>query len=558
MNDMAGKFPGDSALSGEAATRGLTILYGTETGNSMEVAKAVFQVATHRCLDPKISDLADYQTDRLAAEQDILLIVSTTGEGDAPQSAEPFFKFILAEEAPRLPDVRYAVLALGDSAYELFCEAGKRLDIRLEELGATRLSARVDCDIDYEEPSEEWTALLLNMLAGSAGISEPITIETIAEEMVQPGGDKRHALKASIKRNSALVGEGSTKSTRHVELSTGGQALDYQPGDALGILATNEPALVEAMTGLLGLSGTEAVTVHGRQISLFEALEQHCEITTATPRFLNFWASASGDQTLGDLIDENNVRERSAFLHSHHLTDIMQRYSVAGIEAGELIVNLRPLQPRLYSIASSLAAVPGEVHLTVATVEYPLNGTARRGVASGQITYRCPVGTELPVYVHHNPHFKLPSDSAPIIMIGAGTGVAPYRGFLQERRANGHMGGSMLFFGERNRRTDFLYQSDWEAFLRDGTLTHLEAAFSRDGDAKTYVQHRMLERARDVYGWLQEGAHIFVCGDATHMAPDVHAALIRIVAEQGDLSPGEADDYVTALQRDHRYHRDVY
>jgi sulfite reductase (NADPH) flavoprotein alpha-component len=536
----------------------LTILYGTETGNSLEVAKTVVQAAIRRGLEPELCDLSDYEAEQLGPGQDVLIVVSTSGEGDPPQSVEPFFKAVEGEGAGDLAGLRYSVLALGDSAYDYFCEAGKRLDRRLEELGASRLTPRVDCDIDYEEPAEAWANDVLDLLAeGVETPAEPPAVD-IAADAAQPGYDKRHPLPATIVRNMILVGPGSSKATRHVELSFGGSGLTYQPGDALGLHAANDPAVVAALLHALALAPDEPVTLDGRALALGEALEQHLEITTATPRFLNWWAEVSEAAPLHDLQSDERLRERAAFLHAHHIIDIIRRFPAGTVGAADLAGAMRPLQPRLYSIASSLTVTPDAVHLTVAPVDYLLHDEQRRGVATGQLAHRCPEGTSMQVYVHDNPHFRLPDDDRGMIMIGAGTGVAPYRGFLQERQARGATGKAMLFFGERNRATDFLYRADWEAFQRANVLTEVEVAFSRDGQEKAYVQHRLEARARDVFAWLEEGAHLYVCGDAANMAPDVHEALIRIVAKEQGQGREPAEAYVASLQSQHRYHRDIY
>lgn len=558
MNDMVLNFTAAGSAAGEAIIRSLTILYGTETGNSQEVAKMVVQAAIRRGLEPALCDLSDYGVEQLRPGQDVLIVVSTSGEGDPPQSAEPFFRAVEGEGAASLEDVRYSVLALGDSAYDYFCEAGKRLDRRLEELGASRLAPRVDCDIDYEDPAQAWTDDALDLLA--EGVTAPVAAVAVNVEpaAAEPGYDKRHPLPATIIRNIVLTGAGSTKLTRHIELSLGGSGLIYQPGDALGLHAANDPAVVMALLRALTLPADEPVDLDGRTMTLGDALGQHLEITTATPRFLAWWAEISEAVSLRDLQSGERLRERAAFLHAHHIIDVIRQFPAGPVSAAELVGALRPLQPRLYSIASSLSATPDAVHLTVAPVDYVLHHEQRRGVATGQLAHRSSSGASMHVHVHDNPHFRLPADDSAMIMIGAGTGVAPYRGFLQERQARGAAGKAMLFFGERNRDTDFLYRTDWEMFQRAGILSDVEAVFSRDGQEKAYVQHRMMARSRDIFAWLEEGAHLYVCGDATHMAPDVHEALIEIVAGEQGRGREAADAYVRALQSQHRYHRDIY
>jgi sulfite reductase (NADPH) flavoprotein alpha-component len=500
-----------------------------------------------------------YKLRALKDERYLLVITSTHGEGDPPQSALGFFEFIEGRKAPKLPELKFSVLALGDSTYEKYCEAGKRLDRRLEELGATRLAPRVDCDVDYETAAEQWMDTVQPLLPkehGPHGAVLSLVPQTPAA--AAPLFDKRNPFDAPVIENLVLTGRGSSKETRHIEFSLAGSGLTYEPGDALGLLPLNDTALVDALLAQTGLDGDTRVARKEGEIQLAYALASEFEIVAATPRFLETWARLSGAAALQRLIAPENVAERNAFLRSHHVIDIVRAFPVGGIGATDFLGGLRPLQPRLYSIASSLSAAPDEVHLTVASVRYELHGEPRAGVASGHLALCAEPDTTLPVYIQSNPHFRLPADDVPIVMIGAGTGVAPYRAFLQEREARGASGRSWLFFGERNFRSDFLYQVEWQAHLRSSILTRMDVAFSRDRSEKHYVQHRLKEKAADLHAWLEEGAHLYVCGDAAHMAPDVHAALLAVLQEQGRLGPDAAEDYLRTLQRDHRYQRDVY
>lgn len=551
--------PSQPAPSGDSR-RKVTILYGTETGNSAEIANSLLRAADTSGLACAIADMADYKTRQLGQEQDLLIIVSTYGEGDPPQPASGFFEFIEGRKAPRLTDLRYAILALGDSTYEYFCEAGRRLDERLEELGGVRLAERTDCDVDYEETAEAWIARLVSQL-GSAPASPqrlaPVAA-TAAEAPPSALHDKRNPFPATVIENIAIVGRGSTKETRHVELSLAGSGLRYEPGDAMGIPASNDPEVVASVIEALDAAPEAQFEVKGRVHRLREALTHSFEVTAATPRFLDYWANLSDAAPLRQLQQDDRAGERSVFLRTHHIVDIIRRFPVRNVMPQGFVSALRPLQPRLYSIASSLAAAPDEAHLTVAPVRYELHGSQRSGVASGLLADRAAPDRTIPVYVQSNPHFRLPDDDAPIIMIGAGTGVAPFRAFLQEREVKGASGRSWLFFGERNFRTDFLYQVEWQDWLRDGILSRMDVAFSRDGREKSYVQHRLKGAARNVFGWLEDGAHVYVCGDAAKLAPDVHQTLIEIVAQESRTSHEAAEDYVRSLQADHRYQRDVY
>jgi sulfite reductase (NADPH) flavoprotein alpha-component len=416
--------------------------------------------------------------------------------------------------------------------------------------------------VDFEAPSAEWMGVVQPLLPkeearpahGGASLSVISQIPVAAA----PRFDKRNPFNAPIIENLVLTGRGSGKETRHIEFSLADSGLTYEPGDALGLMASNNAEAVDAVLAQTGLDGAATVSHKGTEVSLAHALASDFEIVTATPRFLETWARLSGASALQQLAAPENAGERNAYLHNHHVIDIVREFPVSGVGAADFLAGLRPMQPRLYSIASSLSAAPEEVHLTIATVRYELFGEPRAGVASGYLAARGEPDTTLPVYVQANPHFRLPVDDAAIIMIGAGTGVAPYRAFLQEREARGATGRSWLFFGERNFRSDFLYQTEWLAHRQNGLLTRIDAAFSRDRAEKVYVQHKIRQRAVDLFAWLEEGAHLYVCGDAANMAPDVHAALLAVVQEQGHLGPDAAEDYLRTLQRDHRYQRDVY
>jgi sulfite reductase (NADPH) flavoprotein alpha-component len=540
-----------------ASSRTLTILYGSETGNSAALAKSLLASIRGVGLDATVADMAEYKVRKFRDERDLLVITSTHGEGDPPLSAKSFFEFIESRKAPRLAEVRYAVLALGDSTYEQFCGAGKRLDRRLAELGATCMMPRVDCDVDYEDAAAAWIDAVTRKLAADQPALRVAAVAPLSPGSAGRSVDKHNPFSAAVVDNFVLTGRGSTKETRHIELSLAGSDIAFEPGDALGILPRNDPALVEALLRQLSLSADTPVTAKTGQLTLSEALSSAYEITVATPRFIDQWANLSGANDLSALRGDDAAERRVAFLRAHHVIDIVRRFPVTGVDAQTFLTGLRPLQPRLYSIASSLSLVPEEAHLTVCMVRYELHGEPRAGVASGQLARRADPETTLPVYVQSNPHFRLPADDTPIIMIGAGTGVAPYRAFLQEREARGAAGRSWLLFGDRNFHTDFLYQTEWQGWLKEGVLSRLNVAFSRDQTEKVYVQHRLLDHARDVYAWLEEGAHLYVCG-GTHLAPDVQAALSSILQRQRGCGPEEAAAYLGALQREHRYQIDVY
>lgn len=538
----------------------LKILYASESGNSAALARTIEERARGLGLRTGVEDLARYKTRALAEEETVLFVASTHGEGDPPESAAPFFEFLSGSRAPSLQRLRFAVLALGDSTYEFFCEAGKRLDRRLEELGAVRLLDRCDCDVDYEADAAAWVERLIARLGGdgAASVEDAAASVRPAVAAVARYGRQR-PFPAPVLASLRLTGRGSSKDTRHLELGLEGSGLDHLPGDALGVAARNDPALVSELIEHFGWSGAEPVAVGDGEVPIAQALAGELEITALTPRFVEWWGGTCGDRHLAELGSAQSRAQLGAFMADNQIIDLVRSHTARGVAPHAFAQALRRLQPRLYSIASSPALAPDEVHLCVAPVRYGLHGRDRHGVASVFLADRLEPGDSVPVYVQRNDHFRLPDDpAASIVMIGAGTGVAPYRAFMQHREALGLGAKSWLFFGERNFRTDFLYQTEWQEWHREGLLTRIDLAFSRDGERKVYVQQRLLEQAASLFAWLEEGAHLYVCGDAEHMARDVHAALVEVVAAGRGRGREDAEEHLRGLQAAGRYQRDVY
>ncbi|MDQ4147992.1 MAG: assimilatory sulfite reductase (NADPH) flavoprotein subunit [Pseudomonadota bacterium] len=543
----------------------LTILYGSQTGNSEAIAQQAHAKALERGFKATVKDMGEYKKANLKNERNLLVVVSTHGEGDPPDNAEELHEFLHGKKAPRLESLRYSVLALGDTSYENFCKIGRDFDKALESLGAQRLHARADCDVDYEEAAEIWIdgtlaafAEHLKAPAPTTAISAP-QAAAAAPQKVASLYTKKNPFSATVLDNFVLNGRGSAKETRHVELSLEGSGLVFEPGDSLGVMPSNNPELVAELIQTLALKPDETVVTYEGEMTLGNALSHAYEITTLTRPFIAKYAELSRSQALMELVAEENKKRLAEFSYGREIIDVVQQFPINGVSASQFIGVLRKLPPRLYSIASSYRANPDEVHLTIAVVRYETHGRPRKGVASTHFAERLTEGDTIPVYVDANRNFKLPADpNAPIIMIGPGTGVAPFRAFLEERETLGATGKNWLFFGDQHFTTDFLYQIEWQRWLKEGVLTRMDVAFSRDTEQKVYVQHRMLEKSKDIYSWLEEGAYFYVCGDEKRMAHDVHDTLIGIVAKEAGLSSQKAAEYVKGLQKDRRYQRDVY
>lgn len=541
----------------------LTILYGSQTGNGRSIATRLESEARSRGLAVKRISMGEFSVSRLKKETHLLCIVSTHGEGDPPDSAHSLFRTLHKRRSPRLENLRYSVLALGDSSYEKFCEAGRRLDRRLEELGARRILNRVECDVDFDESSSRWIGEALDEVEHLFRLENPSTGATGSAPALRavealPRYDRNHPFAAEVLVNQKITGRGSCSDVRHLELSLEGSELEYEPGDAIGVLPTNPAQVVRELLEALSLDPGETVSVAGETVAVSEALARHFEITVSSRCFLERYAPLVRSDEIDHLLLPEHRSKLAEFLHQRQVTDIVREYP-SKPTAAEFTACLRHLTPRLYSVASCLEENPEEAHLTVARVSYERFGYRHWGSASTFLCDSSEDGNTVPVFVEANPRFHLPpDDTTPILMVGTGTGIAPYRGFLQLRKARGATGPNWLLFGHRHFESDFLYQTEWQRHLADGTLARLDLAFSRDQEEKIYVQNRLIEHGREVYSWLRDGAHFYVCGDASHMAPAVHTALAQIVADNGGLSSEQSEEFLDELLSSGRYHRDVY
>jgi len=540
----------------------LTILFGSQTGNAENLSKRIAKEAGKRGFAPTIQDLGKYPTGQLASESALLVVTSTYGDGEPPDSAKAFWEFLSSDAAPKLVQTKFSVLALGDTNYAKFCAFGKSVDERLEKLGATRVHSRTDCDVEYEEPFAKWMNGALSALAPAAAPAQPAAapVVEVAPAKTTSTYSKSHPFPAPLLANVKLNGEGSAKDTRHFAFSLEGSGLSYEAGDALGVRATNCAELVEELVRALGRSGEEPVPDRdGKETPLREALIHHYEITRIPSPLLKAVAERSGDAELLKLTAPGANGELTKFLWGREIIDLLHGHPAAKFAPTEFVALLKKLQPRLYSISSSPKAHPGQVHLCVGVVRYDSLGRSRKGVCSTFLAERVPTGGAVPVFVHHNKNFRPPANpDAPMIMVGPGTGIAPFRAFLEERRASGAKGKNWLFFGDQRAATDYLFKEEIETMQREGTLNRLDLAFSRDQAEKVYVQNRMTEHAKELYSWLEEGGGFYVCGDASRMAKDVDAALHQVIQTAGGKSAEEASAYVAALKKDKRYQRDVY
>ncbi len=535
----------------------LTILYGSQTGNAKGVAKSLAAQATAQGLTVDLKSMGEFKPKSIKNVSHLLIVASTNGEGEAPDDAISLHEFLASKKAPKLENLHYSVLALGDTSYEFFCQTGKDFDQYLAKLGAKRIIDRVDCDVDYEDAAKAWADEIVKKSQSLIG-SEQVAANVVA--MPTAGATsaytKQAPYTAQLSLSQKITGRDSAKDVRHIEIDLADSGITYQAGDALGIWFENDVDLVKELIQALALSVDEKVTISGQEFSLTDALTSKFEITQSAVNFIEFWANTSKNKELLTLVDDKNAtREYAA---NHQIVDIVKA-APAKVVAQEFVDALRKITPRLYSIASSQAEVEDEVHLTVGLVEYQAGEQTRAGGASSFIGKRLEEGGGVKVFIEHNDNFRLPKNGeTPVIMVGPGTGVAPFRAFMQEREAQEATGDNWLLFGDQTFTQDFLYQLEWQSYLKSGLLTKMDVAFSRDQAHKIYVQDRLRESAAEVFAWLERGAHVYVCGDMSRMAKDVEQALLDIIAEQGKLSTEQAQAYLKELRNAKRYQKDVY
>lgn len=539
-----------------ANARNLHILFGSQTGNSESLAHDAAARAKSHGLVPIVKGMDEIEIGQLANIEYLLIITSTYGEGAMPDNAEMLWEAASGDSAPRLEKLNYAVLALGDTSYDLFCQAGKDWDERLQALGANRLFERVDCDVDFEAPAEQWLSEVIPLMADGA---ETVAVVDTEAQPSKSQYNRKNPFPAKLLVNRLLTAGDSSKETRHYEISIAGSGLNYEAGDAMCVVPTNCPLLVADLVKALGCSGTEEEPVNSELMTLSEALRTHFEIKTPSKELIEEIAKRSGDQELNALLQAGDKDKLADYLWGRDTLDLLMQFPGVEFSAAEFLRLLKPLQHRAYSISSSSKQHPDAVHLTVASVRYDAHGRHHKGVCSTYLADLVDETTDVRIFFTPNNNFRVPSDdNLPMIMVGPGTGIAPFRAFLQERQARKASGKNWLFFGDRNAATDFIYRNEIEAMQSNGLLTKLDLAFSRDQAEKIYVQDRMKEHGAELFAWLEQGGYFFVCGDAYRMAKDVDQALHDVIREHGKMTLVEAVEYVNQLKKDKRYVRDVY
>ncbi|MCE9886006.1 NADPH-dependent assimilatory sulfite reductase flavoprotein subunit [Obesumbacterium proteus] len=558
---MVNQQPGTVAVTpAPAAAASVTVISASQTGNARRVAEQLRDDLTAAGLGVTLVNAGDYKFKQIAQEKLLLVVASTQGEGEPPEEAVALHKYLFSKKAPQMAGTAFAVFGLGDTSYENFCQTGKDFDARLAELGGERLFDRADADVDFKSAAEAWRKQIVDVLKQrvpqATAAQTQVSVAGSVAQIVSSPYSKESPLTASLAVKQKITGRNSDKDVRHIEIDLGESDLSYQPGDALGVWYHNDPDLVEEIIGLSWRTGDETVTLNDQTMTLREALTERLELTQNTTVIVEKYAALSRDERLIELLADKHQLQQYA--QTTPLPDMI-RQAPADLDAEQLVALLRPLTPRLYSIASSQEEVGSEVHITVGVVRYEVDGRARTGGASGYLADRLEEDGELRVFIEHNDNFRLPANpQTPVIMIGPGTGIAPFRAFIQQRAAEGAEGLNWLFFGNPHFTEDFLYQVEWQRFVKDGVLSRIDLAWSRDQKHKVYVQDKLREQGAEVWRWIEQGAHIYVCGDANRMAKDVEQALLELLAEHGGMDAEQADEFLSELRVERRYQRDVY
>lgn len=540
------------------AERPLTIIYGSQTGNAEGVAYDCAERAKSHGLAPQVLDMEDVEPQTLAASERLLLITSTYGEGEMPDNAQNLWDAIASEQAPSFANTYYSVLSLGDTSYDEFCLAGILWDKRLEALGGQRIADRVDCDIDYDTDAELWMSEAIPTIA-QKGTSGGGVESAVSEKKVKSAYNRKNPLQAELIAKRVLSGPDSSKEICHFELSLAGSGETYKAGDALNVIPTNQPAVVTELLQWLSCNGDEMEPYNGESVTLKELFTEALEIRTPSKEFLAELSLRAGNAEFSQLLASEDHRPLNDYLYGKDIVDLLQANPLAEFSAAELLALLKPIAPRAYSISSSINKHDQEVHLTISSIRYQQDGREHLGVCSTYLADLVEAGDKVKCYFAANKSFAVPEDDLlPIIMVGPGTGIAPFRAFLEEREARAATGDNWLFFGDRNSADDFIYRDEIEAMQASGLLTRLDLAFSRDQVEKIYVQDRMREQGAELFAWLDRGGYFYICGDAYRMAKDVDLALHDIIAEHGAMDISAAEAYVVGLKKAKRYVRDVY
>ncbi len=531
-----------------------TILYATHTGNGRGIADQLAEDAKQQGLNTRVLSINDYKPRNLTRERLLILVISTHGEGEPPETAQEFQRYLFNRHTPQLEQLNFSVFALGDSSYEFFCQAGIDVDLRLEALGATRLLPRIDADINFQQEAQNWRGDVIQQSRKHL-TEHTAKVFNLSGASSLPGIDRSNPYQATVLDKRRITTDQGIANIHHIVLEIDPQVIRYQPGDALGVWSKNNPALVADIIQFCKLDAETPVHVEGQQFSLEQALQNKLELTLLHPTVVANWANLSGSEKLLSLADD--ARKLREFAQDRQLIDLISEFP-AQVEAEALINVLQPLQPRLYSIASSQQQNDDEVHLTVAALSFDAHGRSHQGTASSHLVHRLQQHDVLAVYVAENTHFRLPvQGDTPIIMIGAGTGIAPYRAFLQQRQCDAASGKNWLIFGNRHFKRDFLYQQDWINFRKAGLLDKVSLAFSRDTTTRAYIQDKLREEGQQFYEWLQQGAHVYVCG-GIEMEKAVRESIAEIVNQYGEQTEQQADVIIENLRSQGRYLRDVY